>query len=68
MPTTFLELLKIISEKCVVPHNFPLGFQQPLLRSAFPHSHNLCKYTSVLEGTVFNTLSVGVLECLTPDY
>ena len=32
----FPNLNSIISEKCVVTPNFLFGFQQPLLRSAFP--------------------------------
>ena len=38
--------------KSMVTTNFLFGFQQPLLKSSFPHSHKLRKNTSVLAGTI----------------
>ena len=56
--TAFLNYCSlIISVKCVVTPNFRFGFQQPLLKSTFPHSHKPCKNTSVLVGTVLHGLS-----------
>ena len=44
----------IISAKCVLPTNFFLDSNNPCLDLLFPHSHNLCKNTSLLGGTVLN--------------
>ena len=43
----------LMSEKWVVIPNFLFGFQEP---SFSPHSHRLCKSTSVLGGTVLSLM------------
>ena len=46
--------------------NFCFGFQQPLLRSAFPHSHEPRKKIFVLEGTILKKSDHPDAPSLTP--